>query len=87
MNIDETYEKYLKECKTEIEALNAKREAQSKYRYVGHVDHMGVKLTRSSNTIGNVVSQLSNSMEMYLVSQNNMLGEGESIDIKITREK
>ena len=87
MYTTEEIERIRAKKRADTEALNAKREAQSKYRYVGNVDHMGVQLTRSGNTIGSVVSQLSNSMELFFVSQNNMLEEGDSIEIRITREK
>lgn len=73
--------------KADQEALKAKRDAQALYRYVGSVSHSGMTLTRTGNTIGSVVSQLSNSMELYYVSMNNLLAEGESFEIKITREK
>lgn len=87
MYTTEEIERMRAKRKADLEALNAKRETQNQYRYVGNVDHMGVQLTRSGNTIGSVVSQLSNSMELYFVSQNNMLEEGDSIEIRITREK
>lgn len=74
--------------KADQEALKAKRDAQALYRYVGMACHpSGITLTRTGNTIGSVVSQLSNSMELYYVSMNNLLAEGESFEIKITREK
>ena len=87
MYTTEEIERIRAKKRADTEALNAKREAQSKNRYVGNVDPMGVQLTRSGNTIGNVVSQLSNSMELFFVSQNNMLEEGDSIEIRIIREK